>query len=58
MQRLDAASLLGLAGWLLVSFSAAALGAIATSSAGSFYEQLTRPVWAPTIPPSHGKEDG
>ena len=38
---------LGLAGWLLVSFSAAAIGTVATSNAGSFYEQLTRPVWAP-----------
>jgi benzodiazapine receptor len=39
--------LLGLAGWLLVSFSAAAVGAVATSSAGAFYQQLTRPDWAP-----------
>ena len=41
------AQLLGLAGWLLVSFSAAGIGAVATSSAGSFYQQLTRPEWAP-----------
>jgi translocator protein len=39
--------ILGFAGWLLVSFSAAAIGAIATSSAGSFYQQLIRPGWAP-----------
>jgi tryptophan-rich sensory protein len=39
--------LLGLAGWLVVSFGAAAVGAAATASAGSFYEQLTRPNWAP-----------
>ena len=39
--------LLGLAGWLLVSFSAAGIGAVATSSAGSFSEQLARPGWAP-----------
>jgi translocator protein len=39
--------ILGLAGWLLVSFSAAAIGAIATSNAGSFYQQLIRPGWAP-----------
>jgi translocator protein len=39
--------ILGLAGWLLVSFSAAAMGAIATSNAGSFYQQLIRPGWAP-----------
>jgi translocator protein len=38
---------LGLAGWLLMSFTAAALGGIATSNAGSFYEQLARPSWAP-----------
>jgi benzodiazapine receptor len=39
--------ILGLIGWLGVSFAAAAAGAVATSSAGSFYEQLTRPGWAP-----------
>ena len=39
--------ILGLAGWLVASFAAAAAGAVATSSAGSFYEQLTRPGWAP-----------
>lgn len=39
--------LLGLAGWLLVSFSAAGIGAVATSSAGSFYQRLTHPDWAP-----------
>jgi tryptophan-rich sensory protein len=33
--------------WLLVSFAAAALGAIASSDAGAFYEQLARPPWAP-----------
>jgi tryptophan-rich sensory protein len=38
---------LGLGGWLLMSFTAAALGGIATSNAGSFYEQLARPSWAP-----------
>jgi tryptophan-rich sensory protein len=37
----------GLIGWLLVSFAAAAVGAIATSSAGVFYQQLNRPDWAP-----------
>ena len=37
----------GLIGWLLVSFAAAAVGAVATSSAGSFYQQLNRPDWAP-----------
>lgn len=47
MHRSRPKRLLGLAGWLLVSFSAAAVGAVATSNAGSFYEQLTRPAWAP-----------
>ena len=37
----------GLIGWLLVSFAAAAVGAIATSGAGVFYQQLNRPDWAP-----------
>ena len=47
MQWSGAGSLLGLAGWLLVSFSAAAIGAVATSNAGTFYGQLARPVCAP-----------
>ena len=40
-------SLLGLAGWLAVSFAAATLGAIASVDAKSFYGQLTQPAWAP-----------
>ena len=39
--------LLALAGWLLLSFAAAALGAIASIEAKSFYALLTRPSWAP-----------
>ena len=39
--------LAGLAGWLLVSFAAAAAGAIASIDAKSFYAQLQRPDWAP-----------
>jgi benzodiazapine receptor len=39
--------LLGLVGWLLVSFAGAAIGAIASIDAGSFYGQLMRPGWAP-----------
>ena len=38
---------LGLLGWLLVAFSAAAVGAMASVDAASFYAQLTRPSWAP-----------
>jgi benzodiazapine receptor len=41
---------LGLVGWLAVTFLAAAIGGAASIQAGSFYEQLARPDWAP--PPS------
>lgn len=37
----------GLAGWLLVSFAAAAAGAVASIEARDFYLQLVRPAWAP-----------
>jgi tryptophan-rich sensory protein len=37
----------GLAGWLLASFVAAALGAAASAGAAGFYQQLIRPAWAP-----------
>ncbi len=39
--------IIGLVGWLLLSFAAAAIGAVASADAGSFYEQLVRPSWAP-----------
>ncbi len=38
---------LGLAGWLAISFATAAVGAIASASAGTFYGQLVQPSWAP-----------
>ena len=38
---------LGLAGWLADTFSAGAVGAIASASAAAFYGQLARPFWAP-----------
>ncbi|HMH98524.1 MAG TPA: TspO/MBR family protein [Bradyrhizobium sp.] len=38
---------IGLAGWLLLSFAAAGVGAVASVSAGIFYQQLLRPEWAP-----------
>jgi translocator protein len=41
------AQFLGLLGWLLVSFAAAAIGGVASSNAEFFYAQLTRPAWAP-----------
>jgi len=39
--------LIGLAGWIIVSFIAAAIGAAASIQAGSFYSRLVRPDWAP-----------
>jgi tryptophan-rich sensory protein len=38
---------MGLLGWLLLTFAAAAVGAIASATAGTFYAELTRPSWAP-----------
>ena len=37
----------GLAGWLALTFLAAAIGAVASAQAGAFYGQLVRPSWAP-----------
>lgn len=37
----------GLVGWLFACFAAAAIGAIASSNAGGFYQQLALPAWAP-----------
>lgn len=39
--------LLGLAGWLALTFACAAIGAVASAQAGTFYLQLHRPAWAP-----------
>ena len=39
--------LLGLVGWLLVSFAVSALGAIASIDAREFYAELVQPAWAP-----------
>jgi benzodiazapine receptor len=38
---------IGLVGWLLLTFAAAVIGALASGNAGFFYGQLTRPSWAP-----------
>ncbi|MGI4846957.1 MAG: TspO/MBR family protein [Janthinobacterium lividum] len=38
---------LGLAGWLLLCFAAAAAGGTASRNAASFYGQLALPSWAP-----------
>ena len=39
--------ILGLAGWLLLSYAASAVGAVASIQAQSFYGQLVQPAWAP-----------
>jgi tryptophan-rich sensory protein len=38
---------LGLIGWLVTSFAASAVGAVASIQAKSFYGQLVQPTWAP-----------
>ncbi len=38
---------MGLAGWLLLAFIAAAIGAVASVNAASFYQELQQPSWAP-----------
>jgi translocator protein len=42
-----AAEARGLAGWLLLTFAAAAAGGLATANAPQFYAQLLKPDWAP-----------
>ncbi len=39
--------IIGLLGWLFLSFAAAGIGAAASAEAGAFYGQLARPSWAP-----------
>jgi tryptophan-rich sensory protein len=36
-----------LAGWLLLAFAAAVVGAVASADAANFYAQLVKPPWAP-----------
>ncbi len=38
---------LGLIGWIVLSFAAAAAGGRASIESGAFYQQLLRPGWAP-----------
>lgn len=45
--RSTTSQLLSLAGWLLLTFAAAAIGAVASIDAASFYAQLAKPAWAP-----------
>lgn len=46
-QRSISSQLVGLIAWLLAAFAAAALGAVASVNAASFYAQLDKPFWAP-----------
>lgn len=39
--------ILGLIGWLMLTYIAAAIGAVASIDAASFYEGLQQPAWAP-----------
>lgn len=39
--------ILGLVGWVAVTFIAAAAGTLASVQAASFYSELARPPWAP-----------
>ncbi len=39
--------IMGFVGWLVLTFTAAAIGAFASAQAGTFYMQLLRPAWAP-----------
>lgn len=39
--------IIGLAGWLMLTFIAAAIGSAASAESGLFYQQIIRPEWAP-----------
>lgn len=45
--RSPTSQVFGLLAWLLVTFAAAAVGALASVEAASFYAQLDKPAWAP-----------
>jgi translocator protein len=47
MQISKSKQILGLAFWLIITFTAAAIGAFASAKAGIFYQELIRPEWAP-----------
>lgn len=47
LSRPWSSQLLGLLGWLALTFAAAAIGGFASASAGDFYRQIVRPDWAP-----------
>ena len=46
-QRTSVSQTLGLVGWFALAFATAAVGAIASIEASTFYAQLARPVWSP-----------
>ncbi|KXS30670.1 MAG: TspO and MBR like protein [Candidatus Gallionella acididurans] len=46
-RRSLSSQLAGLLGWLLASFAAGTVGAVASVDAASFYAQLSKPTWAP-----------
>jgi translocator protein len=46
-ERRTSEQVLGLLAWLGITFAAAAVGALASVQADSFYAQLVRPTWAP-----------
>jgi tryptophan-rich sensory protein len=46
-QRTSRQQVIALVAWLAVTFTAAALGAVASVRAAEFYAQLDRPSWAP-----------
>jgi tryptophan-rich sensory protein len=46
-EHLGSKQILGLFGWLAVTFIAAAVGSLASVQAASFYGALARPSWAP-----------
>jgi len=39
--------IIGLIGWLILTFIAAAIGSAASAESGLFYQQIFRPEWAP-----------
>ena len=41
------AQALGLVGWLVITFAAGSVGALASARAATFYGQLAQPSWAP-----------
>lgn len=47
VSRTNKRQIAGLVGWLVVSFAASAVGALASVRANTFYGQLVQPAWAP-----------